>query len=215
MKYRLTLLVSALCIAAPASAAEHAVAAKLGMLGLGAEYSYGISDRLAVRVGLNGSSFGYDATESGIAYSFDLKWDSLSVAADFHPTKGAFRLSGGLLRNDNQLRATSTPTDNVMIGDTSYTPAEVGTLAATIDFGHTAPFVSVGWDWSRNKHFGTSLDLGVVSQGSPHVSMVASGTLLGDPQFAADVRTETAQLEDSLSGLHLVPFATLGFVFRF
>ena len=216
MSYRFIVLGSWLLVSAPAWAQEHAVAAKIGMLGLGAEYSYALSERLAVRAGLNGSSLGYDATESGIDYAFDLEWDSLSVGVDFHPTRGALRLSAGLLRNNNQLRATSRPTDDVTVGDTTYTPEEVGTLSGVVDFDRSvAPFVSVGWDWSRNKRLGVALDLGVVSQGAPSVALSANGTLLGDPQFAADLQAESAELESSIDSLDMLPFVTLGLVFRF
>src|SRR5690606_8668265 len=55
-----------------AHADGHAVAAKAGALGLGIEYTYSFSDRLGVRVGVNGSELGFDAEESGIEYDFDL-----------------------------------------------------------------------------------------------------------------------------------------------
>jgi hypothetical protein len=197
-------------------AAEHAVGLKVGALGLGVEYTHEISERLAVRGGINGSQVGFDGQESGIDYQFDVVWDSLSVAADFHPTKSPFRLTAGILRNDNGLNAESRPAGDVTIGSTTYTPAEVGVLRGKIDFDKTAPFLGLGWDWSRTKKvFGMSLDLGVLAQGSPHVALTATGNLLGDPAFAQDLRDEEAQLRDSLSNLDLLPYMTVGFVFRF
>jgi len=215
MKHKAVLIAAAMLSAPAAFAQDHAVSAKIGMLGLGVEYAHPMTDRLVLRGGLNGSSYGFDSTESGIDYAFDFNWDSLSVAADFHPTKGALRLTAGLLRNDNGLNATSRPSQDVTIGDTTYTPDEVGTLSGRVGFDSLAPFVGVGWDWSRGKHFGVALDLGVLSQGAPKVSLSATGTLLGDPQFSADLAAEAADLQSSLDNLDLLPFATLGFVFRF
>src|SRR5688572_24943480 len=116
-----------LLIAFPAGTAlaqDHAIGAKLGSLGLGAEYTYAFNERLAIRAAIFGSQFGFDEERSGIDYEFDLVWDSLSVGVDFHPLQSPFRLSFGALKNDNGLRAVSRPTSNVEIGDTLYTPLQ-------------------------------------------------------------------------------------------
>ncbi|HVY64506.1 MAG TPA: hypothetical protein VHH11_06765 [Gammaproteobacteria bacterium] len=207
-----------LCLtpAAGAWAADNAVGIKLGALGLGVEYTRDLGERWAVRGGINGSQLGFDSQESGIDYKFDFVWDSLSVAVDLHPLKSPFRLSAGILRDSNRLDAESRPTSNITIGNTSYTPAQVGVLTGRVDFKQTAPFLGVGWDWSRkHRHFGMSFDLGVLDQGAPNVALKGSGTLLGDPSFQQDIAREEAQLRDSLHDLDLLPYATLGFVFRF
>ena len=213
---KLSVLASLVLVQTSAFAEGHAVAAKAGALGLGVEYTYELNDRIAFRAGLNGSQLGFDGEESGIEYDFDLVWDSLSVAVDFHPLKSALRLSGGFMRNDNRLEAVGRSTGNTTIGDTTYTPQEIGTLSGLVSFDDTAPFVGVGWDWSRGKRlFGMSFDIGVVSQGAPRVALTGTGTLLGDPAFESDIAAEEAELTRSLDDLELVPYMTLGFVFRF
>lgn len=193
-----------------------AVGIKAGALGLGVEYTHDLTERLAFRIGLNGSQIGFDQTQSGIRYNFDLVFDSISANVDFHPLKSPFRLTLGLLRDHNRLDAESTPVNDITVGDTTYTPQQVGTLFGRIDFGESAPFAGVGWDWSRKRrHFGMSLDLGILDQGSPRVALRGTGTMLGDPAFAADIAKEEAQLRDSLSDLDLVPYLTVGFQFRF
>ena len=138
------------------------------------------------------------------------------MGVDLHPFKSPFRLSAGILRNNNGLNGDSRPTSNVTIGDTSYTPAQVGVLTTAVGFKQTAPFFGLGWDWSRKKrHFGMSFDIGVLDQGSPRVTLRGSGTLLGDPAFQQDIAAEQTQLRDSLSDLDLLPYATVGFVIRF
>jgi hypothetical protein len=198
----------------PAHAEGHAIGLKAGALGLGVEYTYSLNDRVAFRGGLNGSEFGFDEEESGITYDFDFVWDSLSLAVDFHPLKTAFRLTAGLLKNDNRLEALSRPTANITIGDTVYTPQQVGTLVGRASFDD-ATILGLGWDWSRAKRFGVSLDVGVLDQGDPTVTLRGVGPLLGDPAFQADIASETAQLDDSLADFDVVPYLTLGFVFRF
>jgi hypothetical protein len=194
----------------------HAVGLKVGALGLGAEYTHELTDRIAVRGALYGSQFGFDAEESGIDYESDVVWDSLTVGVDFHPLKSALRLSLGIMKNDNGLELLSRPSGNVTIGDTTYTPSQIGTLTGSIGFDDTATAAGVGWDWSRDKRlFGMSLDVGVVDQGDPVVTLRGSGTLLGNPAFEQDINAEEVELAGEASDLDLVPFLSLGFQFRF
>ncbi len=215
--FRKSALIVAFVLWHSAAFAEgQAVGIKAGALGLGVEYTHELTERLAFRVGLNGSQFGFDSTESGIRYSFDFVFDSLSANVDFHPLKSPFRLTLGLLRDENRLEAESTPVSNIAVGDTTYTPQQVGTLFGRVDFDQSAPFAGLGWDWSRKRQrFGVSLDLGVLDQGAPRVALRGTGTMLGDPAFAADIAKEAAQLRDSLSNLDWVPYLSVGFQFRF
>jgi hypothetical protein len=199
-----------------ALAQNHAISAKAGALGLGLEYTYSFSDRWAFRLGPYGSSASTDQEEAGIEYEVEIDWDSISLALDFHPFTGPFRLTAGVLQNDNAVLARSTPTEDVDIGGITYTPDQVGTLRAAIGFeDDVAPFVSLGWDWSRTRRFGIALDFGLVGQGTPLVSLSADGTLTGNPIFEASLAAEEAELQDSLSDIDILPFVTLGVVFRF
>lgn len=205
-------------LALPASIAladGHAVGLKVGALGFGAEYTHELTERIAVRGGLYGSQIGVDVEESDIRYEGDVVWDSIVAGVDFHPLKTALRLSGGFIKNDNRLELLSRPTAPQTIGDTTYTPAQIGTLEGGIRFDDTATFVGLGWDWSRDKSlFGMSFDLGIVDQGDPTVFLRGSGTLLGNPSFEQDIAAESTQLEDE-ADVDIVPFFTVGFQFRF
>ena len=195
---------------------DNAVALKIGALGLGVEYTRAFGDRIAVRGAFYGSKFGTESEESDIEYEIDLVWDSFSVGVDLHPGRGPFRLSVGYMNNENRLEAISTPTGNETIGDTIYTPAQIGTLSGLVTFDDSAAYAGLGWDWSRDKNgFGMSFDLGLVSQGSPNAAFNASGTAAGNPAFQDDLRNEESQIEEDLDDLDLVPFASLGFNFRF
>ncbi len=208
-------LVTSTLAPAAAFADGQAIGLKVGALGLGAEYTYEITDRIAVRGALYGSKLGFDVEESEIEYEADVVWDSLSAGVDFHPLKSAWRLSAGFLKNDNGLDLVSRPAANVEIGNTTYTPAEVGTLEGTVRFDDTATFLGLGWDWSRDKRmFGMSFDIGLVDQGDAVVTLRGTGQLLGDPQFQQDIDAEEVDLEDELD-LDVMPFLTLGFQFRF
>jgi hypothetical protein len=198
-----------------AVAEDRSFGATAGMLGLGLVYAYSFSERLVIRGGINGSSYSFDQTKSGIDYEFDINWESASVALDFHPTRGALRLSAGVLKNGNSLSTRSNVSENVTVGDTTYTLTDVGTLRGAVSFNSIAPFIGIGWDWSRNNRFGITFDVGVVSQGSPTVSLSADGPLLGGPMFLADLAAEEAELKNSFGDLDSMPFVTFGLMFRF
>jgi hypothetical protein len=198
-----------------ALAEDHAVGFRVGMLGLGVEYAYRVSDRISVRGGLNGSGISFDETESGIDYGFDLDFDSVSVGVDVYPLKGKFRVSAGALKNDSGLSAIASPGQNYTIGDGTYTANEVGTLTGRIGFDNTAPYLAVGWDWLHDKKVGVALDIGLLKQGAPVVSMRADGPIASDPQFMDDLAAETLELQQSLDDLDVYPYAMFGVVVRF
>jgi len=202
-------------LASTASAEDHMIGARVGLLGLGVEYGYRLSDRLTVRFGLNGSGIDFDETESGIDYAFDLNFDSLSASIDVHPMKGAFRVSAGLLKNDTELKAVGRTSSPVTIGDEVYQPSDIGTLSGAIGFDGTAPYLGVGWDFMHEKKVGISFDMGIVSQGAPIVTLSASGPIADDPAFMQDIEAERLELQNSLDDLDLYPYAMLGVLVRF
>jgi len=196
-------------------AAKNAVALQVGALGLGVEYSRSFGDRLAIRGAVYGSQVSFDGDQEDIEYESDLIWDSIAIGIDFHPGKGPFRLSGGYLQNDNRVEAVAAPTTPEEIGDTIYTPAQIGTLNGQVTVDDSSLYGGLGWDWSRNGGFGMSLDLGLVSQSSPVVDLRATGLAASNPGFQQDLAAEEALIQEDLEDADLVPYLTLGFVFRF
>lgn len=215
MRYLFALLALSFIFSSPASAEDHAIGARVGLLGIGLEYSYRLSDRLTVRGGLHGSGTSFDETESGINYAFDLDFDSLYAGIDVHPLKGKFRVSAGVLQNDSGLSATGVLAQSVTVGDTVYQASDVGTLFGRIGFDSTALYLGFGWDWLRNKKVGVALDIGVLNQGSPKVTLGANGPIATDPGFIADLLAEQAELNQSLDDLDVYPYGMFGFVVRF
>jgi hypothetical protein len=215
MRYLLGLVTFGLVVSTEAAAENHAIGGRVGLLGVGVEYSYRLNDRITVRGGLNGSGLSFDETESGIAYTFDLDFDSLYAGVDIHPLKGKFRVSVGALQNDNGLSATGLLVQNVTVGDTTYQASDVGSLYGRIGFDSMAPYLGFGWDWLHDKKVGLALDIGVLSQGSPTVTLGATGPIADNPDFIEDLATERAELQQSLDDLDLYPYAMFGFVVRF
>jgi len=199
----------------PVLAQDQTVGARIGGLGVGIEYSYRLSDRIALRGGLNGWGLDFTDFEAGIEYDFSLDLDSFSVGVDVHPMKGPFRVSIGILRNDNALHAIRTPTTPLAIGSSVYQPSDIGSLIGSVRFDKAAPLVSVGWDFRYEKKLGVTLEFGVVDQGPPIIALGATGLISSDPQFIQDVERERIELEDAFAGFDFYPFAMLGMAFRF
>lgn len=200
-----------------AESGRFAVGGKVGTLGLGGEITAGITSNINTRVGINGFSYDYSGTEGDVEYDIDLKLFSASLLLDWHPFGGGFRISGGLLINQNELDTQARPMTSYTIGNTTYTPAQVGTLRGSIDFNDMAPYAGIGWGNAvgKDKKWGVTFDIGVVFQGSPKVSLTADGLLASDPTFQANLKREEDELQDALDEFEYYPAIAIGITYKF
>lgn len=208
-----TVLGAVCVIAAPgASAAGVGIELHGGTLGAGAGLDIGLSDNVGARVGFNRFSTDEDWTEGDLDYDADLELDSVHALLDWHPFGGVFRVTGGLLANDNRLEGGA----NVETGDQvgNATAANDGRIGAEISFDDSAPYLGIGWS-SRpaNRGFSFSLDIGVMGQGSPDVELTEEGNIIGVNQD--DLDREARDVEDDLSEYDTYPVLQLGMLYRF
>lgn len=203
---------SGLLVAGSAVADGFGLGVKAGTLGLGVEGTFGLSERLNVRVGVNHYSLSDNQTASGIQYDGKLDLQSGAVLLDWHPFAGAFRLSAGLMFDNNALRLTATPTSPQDIGGTTYTPAQIGTLSGDVTFKKNVPYAGLGWgNAARHSRFGFNFEIGALFQGSPKVSLTASGGAVSQTDLAAEAQSAEADLKN----LKIYPVIALGFSFTF
>jgi len=201
--------------AAPA-AAQTGIGVKVGSLGIGPEFTKSLKRDVNLRLGANFFNHGYAGTEDDVEYDFKLKLKSATGLIDLHPGGGSFRVSGGLVVNDNALDAVGVPTGTYRIGNTTYTGAQVGTLTGRVDFRRTSPYGGIGFgNMAKGSGPGFFLDLGVVFQGSPRVTLTASGPAAGAPQFQEDLRREETNLRNDLKVFKYYPVVALGVVVKF
>jgi len=194
------------------------IGAKVGTLGFGIEVTKNFTPKINGRIGLNTFTFDASGTESDIDYDGDLNMESFAALVDWHPFSGGFRATAGLLLNNNELKLTAKSAVNYDIGGTTYTPAEIGTFGGSVNFNDVAPYAGIGWGNAVDKgqRLTFAIDVGVLMQGSANVDFTASGgTLSSDPTLLANLATEEAQLEDSLSDYDLFPVISLGLAFQF
>jgi hypothetical protein len=101
------------------------------------------------------------------------------------------------------------------IGGDFYTGAEVGTLSSNTSFGSTSPYLGLGFDFELFGKAGLNFDVGVLWQGEPEVTLVATGLLADDPTFMASLENERLALEDDVSDFKAYPVISLSFVYNF
>ena len=190
---------------------------KGGLLGAGLEVERSLTDKVSARVGINYFPYEYSGTEDDIDYNFELDLMTLGVFLDWHPFEGSFRLTGGLMYNNNSLDSTAKSAATFDIGDQTYTGSDVGTLSGKIDFNEFVPYVGLGWNtaFGKDRHWGFICELGVIFQGSPKADLTATGPIASDSAFMADLAKEENNLQDDLDNFEYYPNISFGICYRF
>jgi len=166
----------------------------------------------------NGGFLNYSRTENidDIDYDGKLKLNSAGLLADWYPFSGGFRISAGARSNGNKVDLHATPTANVVIGDVTYAPAQVGNLDGKVEFKSLAPTLTLGYGGTLASGFTLGFEAGVVMQGSPKIQLNSSGgTLSSNALFLAELEQERQQAEDDASKFKFWPVVQVHFLYRF
>jgi len=202
-----------------AAAAEGAsFNASVGTPGIGIALSTPLSPTFSARFGLNAFNYDDRVSQSGIDYQADLKLRSGLILLDWYPAGSGFRVSGGLVFNENYLDARGVARDgSFSIGGVSYPAAQVGELSGEVRFRSLAPYVGFGYSkgFGRDGRWGVTFDAGVIVQGKPEVSLTARGPAADDPAFQQSLAQEERDLEDDLDSFRYFPVLSLGVRYGF
>ncbi|HEX7052330.1 MAG TPA: hypothetical protein VF211_00170 [Burkholderiales bacterium] len=202
---RALVLITALAACGAAQAAG--VGIRAGTTGIGADVAWGIAPTLSARVGYSALKWGYDADTSDASYDGDLELSNLSGMLDFHPFGPAFRITGGVIINDNKYRATGRPS------------GFAGSFDATVEPGRrAAPYIGIGWGNVAGAGINFYADLGVMFMGSPKARLRADCGGLSAGQCATlqnEVAAEEARLEDELKHFKAFPVLNIGLTIGF
>jgi len=189
-----------------------------GTLGLGAEFNFTANPYLVVRFDYNYyNDHSYNTTKDDINYDAHLHLESYGAALDWHPMAGVFLVSLGLFKDNNDIHAVAQPAPAYVINGHTYSTSVIGQLGGHITFNTWAPYLGVGWNTlgSMEKGVGFEPGLGVVYQGSPKVSLQASGPVASVPGAGDDLLVEQQRLQDDWNNYRYYPVVDLGLVFRF
>jgi hypothetical protein len=195
------LLAGALALAGTASAkgtdggATFGVSVEASTLGLGLSVGMPLGERFNVRGAYHTYDYELDQIEdagSGATYDGELNLQSAGLFADWHPFKGGFRITAGLVSNGNEISLTGQPTGGQFeVGDCTFQsdPSDPLAVDGTVEFASTAPYVGIGWGGNLNAEpgFFMTLDLGLLLSGSPDTNLTGRGSAsnadpIGRPQ---------------------------------
>lgn len=191
------------------------IGVKAGTLGIGVEGTWRPLPYLDVRFGASSYSYDDDGSQAGVNYDATLDLDNYHLTGNFRFPLSPFRLTAGIYDNGNELSMQSVDSQTFNIGGTTFSAAEVGTLQSVTSFPGTSPYVGIGYDFSLFGKVGLNLDLGVLWQGEPDVTLTADGLLANDPTFQQALETERTELEDEMQDFKAWPVISLGFVYNF
>jgi hypothetical protein len=186
-----------------------------GTQGIGAEFIYGLSPKLALRTGASfipltvNNAFpvsGVSSDNTLTAHFFNIHF-----LADFTPFENApfIRVVGGAAyfiqaKGDFAVQ----PTGNYNYGDISLTPQEVGKLNMNVDWSGVAPYLGMGLArLFPRRRFNINLDLGSYYLSRPQTTVVGTGLLDGNS-------SQNAQFSKNMSGYRFLPVAQLNFSFK-
>ncbi len=214
----------------PVSALDFGVDAHAGTMGMGVGAALQLSRRVNLRVGMNEYEYDIDIDDAdGLDYDAVYDMSNQYAMFDFYPSRnGSFHISLGVYLNDNEGRGDAEVVNDGTLTLIGETEAAIGTTAnANVNFDSEVGYAGIGWGNTFAKglvHFG--LDLGVVFQGSPGVTLDVNLSpdlqtqCDADPALSGcisddDIALEEQQIEDEFSDYDIYPLiqVTVGFSF--
>ncbi|MEE4209804.1 MAG: hypothetical protein V2I43_11110 [Parvularcula sp.] len=210
------------CLLAIASAnAQVGADASIGTQGLSFQAQAKILPVLVLRGGVHALDFEIEDREfDGIDYDVELGFTQFGGYADLHPFANGFALTAGILLGERQFDLTAAPTEDVEVGDVTFSPEEIGTLVGSADFGDQAFYAGFGFD---NTVYGQSrftivFRAGVILTDEPEISLDNVGGIqdpLIQAEIDAELARERASLQDDAKDFKAYPAINIGLGFRF
>ena len=203
-----------------------AITPEISTLGVGATVTKSITPNVNAKLGINGLGISRDVSLSDVDYKANLNLFNVSTLADYHPWKnGGFRLTGGLVFQDNNIEGTGKPKNGVTIriNNKDYNSKTVLTsLNAKVSFENSvAPYIGLGWGNAvkPGKHLGFSANLGAMFSGSPKISLTPGFGPDATPALRAEINSnieaERKKQESDLNWLNIYPVFSLGISYQF
>lgn len=190
------------------------VTAKIGTLGYGGDLTLSMGRYLSLRGGYNRMDLEADVTLDEADVRGDLNWQTIPLLLDIHPFANGFRISGGMVQNNNELLLSAAPGETLTFDAGDYV---VDGLDGIVKFDKTSYYAGIGFGAATGKdgrwHF--SCDLGVMFQGEPQVEATAIAT---EPAFQglldAALEIELDEYRDDIEFLRYYPVVSIGISLR-
>lgn len=212
------------------------------LLGIGLSVGVPLGDRYNLRLSHHAYSYDkeFEDGDSGATYDGTLDLKSTGLLADWHPFKGVFRLTAGLMANGNKIKLVGTDggTGEYDVGDCTYQsdPSDPLRVDGVTDFKSTAPYLGLGWGGNMNAGpgFYGIFDIGVMFSGSPDTGLKGSGSarakagqggacgdevnyqdVSGYPEFQNEVQNAENDANEESKDFKLWPNIAFGIGWRF
>jgi hypothetical protein len=91
------------CGAGCTDTGRYAVSGKASTLGLGGEFTAGVTSNINARVGLNALDVDVEEEIEDVEFDMGIDLSSFSALADWYVFNGPFHLSGGIISMDNEI----------------------------------------------------------------------------------------------------------------
>lgn len=217
------------------SQTSYGVGLTAGSLGAGIQGAVSVTRYSNVRGGFNDFSYSDTFTKDGITYNGTLKLRSAQLTYDqYFPHMSGFHISpGALIYNGNAGNATASvpAAQTFSLGSTTYYSGQTTPVNGngTIGFNKAAPMVLLGFGNllpRSSRHFGVSLEAGVVFEGSPGAKLNLAGSACvisatagclnaaTDPTVQANVQSEQNKLNNDLNPFKYYPVISLGISYK-
>jgi hypothetical protein len=146
----------------------------------GGGVSWRFSDHLGTRVGVGYAESSWNHVGiAGINYDVKLKLLSEPLTLDIYPwQKHSFRVSLGVLFNQNELSGTASDTGTINIDGHPFPSDQVGSLTMKVKPQLVDPYLSIGGNFfyfDHAHHWALAGELGVAYTGGADVSLTRSG----------------------------------------
>ena len=195
--------------------ADVGLTGKIGTLGYGADLTVGLTPNANLRAGFNIFSYEMESDEEEAEIQAEIDWQTIAALFDWHPASGGFRISAGLLLNNNEILLSATPGESVEINDVEYLITD---LNGKVSFNDLAPYLGIGFGnaASENSRWHFSFDLGVMFQGEPKISINATAANPGQQaQLDANLEEERKDIEDESKPFNIYPVLSFGLSYTF
>ncbi len=123
--------------------------AQIGIFGLGLNVKDKMNDYLGVRASFDMLTINdYEVTDEDTKtkYNFDLKLQDFMLVGDYHPWKGSFKTTAGVIMNKSSLDGEVTPSESLSFefqGNT-YSTDDIAKVNTKADFDPIAPYIGIG-----------------------------------------------------------------------
>ncbi len=199
-----------------AFAGRVATGVKVGSLGIGADVTVGLHERLNFRLNGNYFAMSFSSEIEDIDYDLDVDFKTAIAMLDWHPFENGFRISGGVSFNDMNFTLSGIPTQVERIGDRRYPPELIGTINGDVEPSSIAPYLGIGYGRAVGHEGRMSFvfDLGIMYQ-TYDVSLTATGPAFLVPEFREDLTKEEDAIQSNFDDFSIYPILAFGISYQF